>query len=167
MHIPAQLQHTIKNEWLPSLLLILAVSLMYGWFLHNPIVFDDAYFFDGKTPQAYGHSTFHFDMRWFAYASLGWTANTFGQYLVGFRLGNLALHAATAIALFLLLNRLFEAALPRTHHEKPGLSNTWLAFFGALLFAWHPVAVYGAGYLVARSIVMATLFSLLSWYAYL
>jgi tetratricopeptide (TPR) repeat protein len=36
------------------------------------------------------------------------------------------------------------------------------AAIGAAAFALHPVAVYGAGYLVQRSIVMATLFGLLS-----
>src|SRR6266516_5967963 len=36
------------------------------------------------------------------------------------------------------------------------------AFMGAAAFAIHPVAVYGAGYLVQRTIVFATLFSLLS-----
>ncbi len=163
----ARTRDPLKSAWLPALLLFLAVSLLYGWFLHNPVVFDDAYFFDGKTPQAYGHSTFHFDLRWFAYASLGWTANLFDQTLVSFRLGNLALHAATAIALFLLLRHLFDGVLPREGTVHHGLSHAWLAFFGALLFAWHPVAVYGAGYLTERSIVMATLFSLLTWVAYL
>ena len=37
----------------------------------------------------------------------------------------------------------------------------WAAI-GAAVFAIHPVAVYGAGYLVQRPIVLATLFSLLS-----
>jgi len=36
------------------------------------------------------------------------------------------------------------------------------AAIGATAFALHPVAVYGAAYLVQRSIVLATLFSLLS-----
>ena len=160
----------LHSALLPCLLLVLAVGLLYGAFLHNPVVFDDIYFFDGRTPQAYGHSAFHFDLRWFAYASIGWTANLFGQYLIGFRLGNLVLHAATAIALFLFLRRLFDAVLLRADAAVPvegRLSHNWLAFFGALLFALHPVAVYAAGYLIERTIVMATLFSLLSLYAYL
>ena len=149
----------------PSLLLVLVVPLLYGSFLGNPLIFDDVSFFDGKTPQAYGHSFFHFDLRWFAYASFGWSANLLGQYLIVFRLGNLLLHAATAIALFLFLRRLFDAALGVSPSRS--LSHNWLAFFGALLFALHPVAVYAAGYLIERSIVMATLFGLLSLNCYL
>lgn len=64
------------------------------------------------------------------------------------RLANLLLHAATGIALLALLRRLF--------------GETRLAFFGALWFVVHPVAVYGAGYLMQRSSVMATLFSIVA-----
>ena len=156
-----------QAAWPLAVFLLAAVGLLYMGFLWNPAVFDDLGFFDGKTPQAYGHSVFHFDLRWFAYASLGWTANWFGQDLIGFRLGNMALHAATSVALFLFLRRLFDAVLPRQHAVAQTLSHTWLAFFGALLFALHPVSVYAAGYLIQRSILMATLFSLLSWRAYL
>ena len=42
----------------------------------------------------------------------------------------------------------------------------WGAWLGALVFACHPVAVYGVGYLVERTIVMATLFSLVLQLAY-
>jgi tetratricopeptide (TPR) repeat protein len=44
---------------------------------------------------------------------------------------------------------------------------TWFAFFGALIFASHPVAVYGVAYLIQRSTLMATLFMLLMLLAYL
>ena len=71
------------------------------------------------------------------------------------RVLNVLLHAATATALFGFLARLFAVVL----EEK---SERWTAFYAAILFLLHPVAVYGAGYLVERSIVMATLFSLLS-----
>ncbi|TSA48316.1 MAG: tetratricopeptide repeat protein [Nitrosomonadales bacterium] len=152
--------------WPLALLLLGAISLLYMGFLWNPVMFDDLYFFDGATAQAYGHSAFSLHTRWLPYASLGWTANWFGQDLIGFRLGNMALHGASAVALFLLLRRLFGAVLPR-EQAAASLSPTWLAFFGALLFALHPVAVYAVGYLIQRTILMATLFSLLSWRAYL
>ena len=41
------------------------------------------------------------------------------------------------------------------------------AFFAALIFALHPIAVYGTAYLTQRSIVMATLLCLLSLHAFL
>ncbi|MBI3903153.1 MAG: tetratricopeptide repeat protein [Nitrosomonadales bacterium] len=155
------------RAWPLCLLLLAVVGLLYGSSLWNPLVFDDPNFFDGTTPQAYGHSIFHFDLRWFAYATLGWSVNIFGQDMAALRVGNLLLHATNAIVLFLFLRRLFDAVLPRGEAATQTLSHTWLAFFGALLFALHPVAVYATGYLIQRSILLATLFSWLSWYAYL
>jgi tetratricopeptide (TPR) repeat protein len=43
----------------------------------------------------------------------------------------------------------------------------WGAWLGALIFAVHPLGVYGVGYLIQRSILMATLFSLVMQLAYL
>lgn len=153
-----------RSFLLPGLLLTLAIALLYAPFLGSSLIFDDSAFFNGEMPQAYGHSVFHFDLRWFAYASFGWSANLFGPYLIVFRLGNLLLHAATAIALFLFLHRLFDTVL--SADSPKGVPHN-LALGGALLFALHPVATYAAGYLIERTIVMATLFSLLSLYSYL
>ncbi len=154
-----------KNiTFLYILAILVAAGGLYGRFLSSPIVFDDFYMFAGNTLADYGHSYFSFTLRWLPYATLGWTWNTFGENLIWFRLGNLLLHAATAVALFFFLNSLFETVLPQ---EKDRLSHAAYAFFGALLFALHPVAVFAAGYLVERSIVMATLFGLLTLYAYL
>ncbi|MDP1995860.1 MAG: tetratricopeptide repeat protein [Gallionella sp.] len=75
------------------------------------------------------------------------------------------MHGAVTIALFLFLARLFDAVYGARADSL--LSYRALAFCAALLFALHPVAVYAAGYLVQRTIVMATLFSLLAMLAYL
>ncbi len=103
---------TRVNSWFPVIVILLAATALYGPYLWNPIVFDDAYFFDGQTPQLFGASIFKFDLRWLPYASLGWTANLFGLDLIWFRLGNLALHASNAIVLFFFLKGLFTAVLP-------------------------------------------------------
>jgi tetratricopeptide (TPR) repeat protein len=106
--------------------------------------------------RGYGSSGFKLDGRWFSYASFGWTFNLFGRDWFWLRLGNVLLHAATAAALFALLSRLFDAVLqPRPVHR-------WYAFLSALAFLVHPVAVYAVAYMMQRSIVMATLFSLVS-----
>ena len=47
------------------------------------------------------------------------------------------------------------------------LSPSWLAFFGALIFALHPAAVYAVAYLNQRSTLMATLFTLVMWRLFL
>jgi tetratricopeptide (TPR) repeat protein len=51
---------------------------------------------------------------------------------------------------------------PYSPESAPRERATVYASIGAAAFAVHPVAVYGAGYLVQRTVVMATLFSLLS-----
>jgi len=65
------------------------------------------------------------------------------------RLIGLALHIGCAFLLYRLLARLLGAA-------------SRLPLAGATLFAIHPLAVYGAGYLAQRSTVLATLFGLAS-----
>ena len=146
--------------------LCLPVTYLYGQFFWNPVVFDDIYFFDGSVHEQYLNKTFSFDLRWLPYATLEWTRSLFGLDLIGFRVGNLALHLATTITLFLFLRRLFECILP-ANHSNEGLSPYWLAFFGALIFSLHPASVYAAGYLVQRSTLMATLFVLLTWRLFL
>lgn len=146
------------------LALCLPVILLYGQFFWNPVVFDDIYFFDGSIHEQYLDKVFSFDLRWLPYATLEWTRSLFGLDLIGFRLGNLILHLATTITLFVFLRRLFEQVLPANYKT---LSPYWLAFFGALIFALHPASVYAVAYLVQRSTLMATLFTLLTWCLFL
>jgi hypothetical protein len=147
--------------------LCLPITLLYGQFLWNPVVFDDIYFFDGSIHEQYLDKVFSFDLRWLPYATLEWTHSAFGLDLIGFRIGNLILHLATTITLFLFLRRLFERVLPISVKNSGTLSSHWLAFFGVLIFALHPVSVYAVGYLVQRSTLMATLFVLLTWRLFL
>lgn len=164
------------------LLLLCAVSALYGQFLWSPIVFDDLPFFMvdevGHQPvDDYRYSLF--ELRSLPYATLAWGKTLFGLDMLHFRIENLLLHAAVAVALFFFLSRLFvvvagrDLSLQRSVGINPGLqmssklSPETLAFAAALLFALHPVAVYAAGYLVQRTMLMATLFSLLAMLAWL
>jgi hypothetical protein len=149
--------------WVLSL--FAAVCLVYLPFLSSPFVFDDINFFIGDRPEYYTSSLFRLDLRWLPFASMGWTYAVFSDVQPHFyRLGSLLLHAANAIALFYLLRQLVTAVLP----EKDGAREViWGSWFGALIFALHPVAVYAAGYMIQRSILMATLFTLLMQLAYL
>ena len=153
--------------WIPVLALALAVAALYGQFLWNPILFDDMYFFmldnAGNQPISNYHYAL-FELRSLPYATLAWTKAWFGLDLINFRVGNLLLHAAAVLALFFFLAKLF--AVVCDEHNQAGLSPRLAAFFAALLFALHPVATYATGYLVQRTIVMATLFALLSMLAY-
>ena len=153
--------------WLPRLIgicLIVALAAgLYLPFLGNPPVFDDRGFFSGMGFSYYATHPFDFGLRVPSYFSLA-VVQVFWGSIEAHRILSLALHAACSLALYKLLDELLSAA------REPGRSgavamqpgNTALACIGAGAFALHPVAVYAAAYLMQRSIVLATLFSLLS-----
>jgi protein O-mannosyl-transferase len=147
------------------LALLAAVFLLYSPFLGSPLFFDDLTFFYGGIASRYAHSWFHLDLRWLPHATLGWTEMLFSNVVTHFfHLGNVLLHAGNTLLLFYLLRRLMAAATGAG--ERTG-AVAWGAWFGALLFALHPVAVFAAGYVVQRSILMATFFALLTQLTYL
>lgn len=149
--------------WILSL--FAAVCLLYLPFLGSPFIFDDLTFFFSGAAEKYAHSGFSFTLRWLPYASLGWTEILFSNVVTHFfHLGNLLLHAANVLLLFYLL-RLLTGAVTAENENRAAL--VWGAWFGALIFALHPVAVYATGYVVQRSILMATLFALITQLAYL
>lgn len=156
------LNYFVRRDRGWMLLLFAAVGLVYLPFLGNPFVFDDLNFFSGSVPDTYAHAPFQFNLRWLPYASLGWTAAAFSDAVPHFfHLGNMLLHVANVILLFYLLRLLLGAVL--TGQEQTLVRGAWL---GALVFALHPVAVYAVGYVIQRSILMATLFALLMQLAY-
>lgn len=159
---PRATLRTILSRFAP-LLIPLLVALLYGAFLNNPLVFDDLYFFLPGNPEKYVAEGFQLRPRWLASYSHGLTFTLIGEQIVWQRIGNLLLHAATGLALYALLRRLLTDLLPP---RAGALDARWAALIAALLFVLHPAAVYAAGYLIQRSIVMATLFSLLSWLAF-
>ena len=65
---------------------------------------------------------------------------------MGFRLPSLLLHAGVAIALYAFLN---DFGVDYCRRKSGRLSYYHIALFAALIFALHPVAVYGAGYLIS------------------
>lgn len=158
------LSRTNKTSYFLALLLILASALLYGHSLWNPLVFDDAAIFVEVTLERLGSSFFHLDLRWFPYASFGWTYKLVGTDWFWYRLGNLALHSFTTVLLFVFFSRLLHVTKSQANTT---LQPPWSAFFAALIFALHPVAVYGVAYLVQRSILMATLFGIAALLCYM
>lgn len=166
--MPVTKEFPIFRSAVYVLLLLIAVAGLYGQFLWNPIVFDDQQFFMlGDDSLKHFRNFSPFELRWLPMATIAWTVHGIGLELIWFRLENLLLHAATGIALFFFLQRLFDLVLKQNEGEPVKLPHAWTAFFGALLFVWHPVAVYGAGYLAQRTILMATLFGILALYVYM
>jgi len=154
----------LHHTYILVAILCLATCLLYSQSLSAPFTFDDFTFFTSKEKLTkYGYAFFNFDTRWLSYSSLGLTVRWFGQDIFWLRIGNILLHAANAIALFYLLRRLFQVTLPDSF--SPSL--IWFAFLGALIFTLHPVSVYAVAYLIERSILMATMFTLLMLIAYL
>jgi hypothetical protein len=155
--------------------LVAVVGALYGQFLWNPIVFDDIYFFlldNAGTQPVSNYQWEWLQLRSLPYATLAWTKAWFGLSLINFRVGNLILHAGVCVALYGFLGTLFSAteatndtgANPAVKTDR--LSPNTTAFVAALLFAVHPVATYATGYLVQRTILLATLFCLLAMWAW-
>ena len=149
-------------HWVASGLIAGLACGLYWPFLGNPRVFDDWVFFSGYLFSYYATHPFGLELRLPPYFSLAIT-----EVLVGgmraHRIVSLALHAACALALYKLIYDLLRVVTQPNAPEpmQRERAAVW-AFVGAAAFAIHPVAVYGAGYLVQRTIVFATLFSLLS-----
>ena len=142
--------------WLAGLLFLAAAFALYWSGLRNPLVFDDSHLQDYylRSRDA-GVVQFTYAPRWLTDATYALVYLAFGYDIPAQRAFNVAAHAAVATALFALAARMGGTLL------QDGRTR-WLAFAGALLFLAHPVAVYGAGYLIQRSTVLATLFSVLA-----
>ena len=162
------------------LILLLAVSLVYIPYINNALFFDDLPFFS-DTVNHFVSDPWHLYSRWLPYISLAWTVNAFSDTSLPLHLGNLLLHFANTVLVFVLLQQLCSLVLnkPKQNNNSQANNQTsnlpafftapsnWGAWLGALAFACHPVAVYAVGYVVERSIVMATFFTLAMQLAYI
>jgi len=146
-----------------GVILIVALACGLYWpFLDNPKVFDDWTFFSGYRFAYYATHPFGLDMRLPPSFSLAFTEMEIGG-MRAHRIVSLVFHIACALALWKLIYDFLRVVSPsgKPAQQTEPTAALW-ACVGAALFAIHPVAVYGAGYLVQRTIVFATLFSLLS-----
>ncbi len=143
---------------------LLAVAVYYP-FLHNALVFDDQNFFPTLHVYDAAQTPFSFAPRNFPYFTLGFIHVLFNSVEAN-RIFSLSLHVLTAWVLFALLYVWLRlASNPEPNERRVNKQAAFVAFSGAAWFAISPVAVYGAGYLIQRTILFATFFSLLSlWY---
>lgn len=152
---------------LPSLLFCLAIlAMVLGIYLPgmgNDLVFDDARIPDTVMVQ-FG-SLFDIKQRMLSYGSFVWIEGLAGSGWWKQRLVNLALHVGVAVALVAFFRDLLrvtpwtspdEAAEPRD-----AATVNAAVLVGVALFAVNPVATYAVAYLIQRSILMATLFTVL------
>lgn len=159
----------IKN-WRPifyAVLLCVVVAAVYSFGLHNQRIFDDERLVDG-TVASYSN-LLPFKLRLLSYGSFNWLQPLVGESMPVQRAFNVALHLATCWTLYLL----FAVLIPRiTFTEEitanPEFKPSQMAALrvGVLVYALHPVATYAVGYLIQRSILMATLFGVLACWAF-
>ncbi|AYM97587.1 hypothetical protein EAG14_17645 [Acidovorax sp. 1608163] len=153
-----------KATYLFAIALVLAVLGIYLPGIRNDLLFDDLRLSDGTIFGQYG-SLLQFKQRMLSYGSFVWLQSLFGEGWWKQRFLNIALHLGTVACIYALLKALLsQAKFPQefedqTHFEA---SRTAALQVGVALFALNPVAVYAVGYLVQRSIVMATLFAVLA-----
>lgn len=142
--------------WVLSLLAM--AFIVYMPFSGNPFVFDDLPFLASEISR-YASSEFGFlDLRWVSYVTLGWTWAFFGEVPEAYRVGNALLHALNGILLFYFSRQLVTLCVfPDDEGKRLATRGAWI---GALIFLCHPIAVYATGYVVQRSILMATFFML-------
>jgi hypothetical protein len=136
-----------------GLLAVLAGAL-YLPFLGNPPFYDDRVVFSGQGFADAASSPLALALRQPAYYSHAFVQVLWGS-MEAHRFVSLIFHVACAWALYGLIREV-QKAFPERRNDYIA------ALCAAALFALHPVAVYGAGYLVQRSILLATLFTLLS-----
>jgi protein O-mannosyl-transferase len=141
-----------------AIALAIAVCALYLPFISNPLVFDDRGYFTGREFAQYASSPFGLRPRFPAAFSLAAVYVLFGT-VEAQRIVGLLLHAAVTLALFWLIVVLQTGAAKR---PAPAPNVVPAALVAAAFFGLHPVAVYGAAYLAQRSIVLATLFAVLS-----
>lgn len=138
-------------------LVVLLPLALHLPFLDNPWVFDDL----GMSAATFGQYPETLTARWIFRLSLWLNAKATGGGLgiEGFRLVNVLLHAATALLVMFVVDQWIMASMP----ERPWQDNARrVSALGALVFSIHPVTAYGVGYLIQRSIVLATLFALIA-----
>lgn len=160
----------IRGRWsresLFALLVFVAISAfgsaLYGRYLENPFVFDDGNLFFTSRLTTAAVEPWELLTRSLPYFTLGWVQTQFGT-LEAHRLVSLMLHVLVAWQLYLLLKQMLlldrSPAEPIVTARERSYATAALL---AVVFVVHPVAVYAAGYLIQRTTVMATLFSLIS-----
>lgn len=158
----------IESKWSWLVLLTIGLAAVYLPGLQSELLFDDQRLVDGTIFGSYG-SLAEIRQRLLSYGSFIWVHALFGDGWWKQRVVNLLLHLGTAVLLYRLVRLLLDAVPWRDAEGRPdprGLarSKDAAAGFGVLLFAFNPVSVYAVAYLVQRSIVMATLFSVAGLY---
>jgi protein O-mannosyl-transferase len=145
--------------------LLLVLVALYAPSLGNALVFDDSLLASGQIFTEYGGFS-QLQTRWLSYGSFSWMQRVAPDMWWLQRLVNVLLHVAVALMMYAFYDRLVKS-LQLTPDNASVASTQWALLAGVAWFALNPTAVYAVAYLIQRSILMATLFSLVSLWAVL
>lgn len=138
------------------------VFVIYGVFVNNSTVFDDHNIITNLAVYNYAETPFSTTTRNLPYFSIGLVHVISDSNLAWNRWFNIGLLGLIVVALYFFLVRSLSNFSFLVSNQL-----RWVALATSLWFALNPVTVYAVGYLVQRTIVMATLFSIVSANLYL
>lgn len=151
-----------------AIFIIAAILGIYIPGLDNALLFDDSQLQYGNIFTEYGN-LLHFKQRMLSYSSFIWTQDIFGAGWWKQRVFNIVVHIAVVAAIYALMRQL----LAHTHFPTDITEQTHFAasrhaatIVALVFFALHPMAVYAVAYLIQRSILMATLFTIIACWAW-
>lgn len=157
-----------KAPYFFALVLVLAVLGVYVPGLNNELLFDDIRLTEGSIFGGYG-SLLDLKARMVSYGSFVWVDQIAGAGWWKQRIVNIALHLGVVAAMYAFFKALMASTrFPQDMEDQAHFSASQRAALqvGVGLFALHPMAVYAVGYLIQRSILMATLFAVLACWAF-
>ena len=159
--------------------LLLVVLGVYLPSLSAVLVFDDAIIGGGQLFAEYGNP-FALKPRALSYGTIVWIQQLAGDAWWLQRLINVLLHLAVVVMLYVFYRQLLlslalsqsdaalsNAAIDGQSEPEPSQMARWSLTIAVAWYAINPTAVYAVAYLTQRSIVMATLFSLIALWAVL
>lgn len=156
-----------RGNTLIAIAIVLCASALYLPFMGSELVFDDkSFFYSGKVFSYYATRPFDLGPRTFPYFTFAFIQALTQSFEVQ-RVANLIIHIGNAWLLYRAARQLVLVTESKDYTTKRldrDLNDKELLICGfiALAFVLHPVAVYGTAYLVQRTILFATFFSLLS-----
>lgn len=141
------------------------VFALYATSLGNTLIFDDSLLSSGQIFAEYGKFS-ALKARWLSYGSFTWLQTLVPDAWWLQRLVNVLVHALVVVMLYVFYARLLRS-LSIWPDESSEMAGRWALLAGTACFALNPTAVYAVAYLVQRSILMATLFSMVALWAVL
>lgn len=155
-----------RAEWLWLPIVVVALLAIYLPGLGNALVYDDTYLVEGLFSD---YATLQARVRMLSYGTFVWLRDLVGEGWWKQRLFNLFLHVAVVIALWALYREILRHVVPPADGADPSEAGEQVPYYRSPalgvsigFFALNPVAVYGVAYLIQRSILLATLFTVLA-----